>query len=209
MENIDHIYYINLDYRVDRKEQFENEMKSFAIEPEKCERISAIHVPEFGILGCGLSHKKTIETFLASPYKNCIIFEDDFQWVVDNEYIDFLLRPVFEEKIAFDCIILAGNILESEPTENPFLRKVLDGQTTAGYIVTREFAPILLQNFTESTEMLFKHYTETGEKKHDYCLDIYWKKLQSTAKWFVLHPKTGIQRESYSDIECKITKYGI
>ena len=124
MESIDHIYYINLDYRIDRKEQFENEMKSFAIDPEKCERISAIHVPEFGILGCGLSHKKTIETFLASPYKNCIIFEDDFQFIQDQTTINELINKVFTNVKEFDVLMLSANILNGQPTEHYFLTKV-------------------------------------------------------------------------------------
>ena len=209
MEYIDHIYYINLDYRLDRKKEFENEMTSFTIDPEKYERISGIHIPQQEALGCSLSHKKTIEVFIESSYKNCIIFEDDFQWLVDREYVDFLLRSIFEENIPFDCIVLTGNIFKSEETDYPFLRKVLDVQTTAGYILTKEFAPILLQNFTESSEKLLQYYTETGEKNHKYCLDIYWKKLQPTYNWFMINPKVGIQRESYSDIEGKITKYGM
>lgn len=203
MEYIDHIYYINLDHRVDRKEHFENEMKSFDIDLQRYTRISGIYVPHFGMLGCSLSHKKTIERFLKSPYKNCIIFEDDFQWLVDKEYVNFLLTPIFEENIQFDCILLSGNIIKSVTTEYPFLRKVIDAQTTAGYILTRKFASLLLQNFTESIQELI------NKKNHEYCIDVYWKKLQPISNWFVINPKVGIQRESYSDIEYKITKYGV
>jgi hypothetical protein len=58
--------------------------------------------------------------------------------------------------------------------------------------------------------MLLKEWHEkTGEKKYEYCNDIYWKKLQPTSNWFTLYPKTGLQRESYSDNEYKITNYGV
>ena len=154
MEHIDHTYYINLEHRRDRKEQFEKEMSSFDIDASKITRISAISIPQLGILGCAVSHIQALETFLQSSFTTCMILEDDFQWKVDREYLEFLLLPVSEEKIPFDCILLAGNVEKSEPTEWPFLRRILDAQTTAGYIITREFAPVLRDNLIESVQRL-------------------------------------------------------
>lgn len=209
MDHIDHIYYINLDYRTDRREEFENEMKSFGLPDSKITRIPAVATPQLGILGCALSHKMVLELFLESSHTNCLILEDDFQWNLDSEYIDFMLNPIFDEKIDFDCIMFSGNIEKSEPTEWPFLRRVFDAQTTAGYLITREFAVKLHKNFSESSQLLKTWFEETGEKKHEYCLDIFWKQLQQRSKWYILHPKAGKQRESYSDIEQKIVNYGV
>ncbi len=209
MEHIDCVYYINLDHRGDRKEQFEQEMDRLGVPESKRVRISGIYNKDFGILGCGLSHIKTLEVFLASTHKNCLVFEDDFKFSLDINYSRYLLKSIFQEKVPCDLVMLAGNLLKTEGTQWPFLKKVYDAQTTAGYFITRDFAPKLLNNLKESTHLLNEWKISTGEKKHEYCLDIFWKSLQPSSNWFTFHPKLGVQRESYSDIEYKITNYGV
>jgi glycosyl transferase, family 25 len=209
MENIDCVYYINLDHRTDRKEQFEAEMGKLGVPSSKLQRISGIYTKEFGILGCGLSHKKALETFLASPHTNCLIFEDDFVFTLDMNYVLYLLRSLFDKQVPYDLVMLAGNFFQTERTQWPFLHRVLDGQTASGFLITREFAPKLIQCLDESTTLLKEWHAKTGEKKHEYCNDIYWKKLQPISRWYSLHPKSGLQRESYSDNEYKITNYGV
>lgn len=203
------IYYINLDHRTDRRDQFLGELNTLGIDDSRIVRIPAIYTEGFGILGCGLSHKKALETFYASGEPYCIICEDDFQITVDVEFCKFLLRYPFEQKIEFDLIMLAGKIFKEEETSSFFLRRVHDGQTTSAYLITREFAPTLITSFDESTKLLEGWWKQYKEKKYDYCLDIYWKQLQPSSKWFVFHPKLGSQRESYSDIEQQTTNYGV
>ena len=209
MEFVDCVYYINLDHRTDRKEQFEKEMQKLGVPVSKLVRISGIYNKEFGILGCGLSHKKALETFLASPHTNCIIFEDDFQFTLDSNYVKYLLKSIFREKVPYDVVMLAGNLFKTQKTQWPFLQKVLDGQTASGFLITKDFAPKLVECLSESTVLLKDWYDKTKEKKHEYCNDIYWKKLQPKSNWYIVYPKTGIQRESYSDNEYKVTSYGV
>jgi glycosyl transferase, family 25 len=209
MENIDCVYYINLDHRTDRKEAFETEMKTLGVPEEKLVRISGIYKKEFGILGCGLSHKKALETFVASTHKTCLIFEDDFVFTLDMNYVRYLLKSIFTEKVPYDLVMLAGNIFQTKDTQWSFLKRVLDGQTASGFLITKEFAPQLIACLDESTTLLDDWHTKTGEKKHEYCNDIYWKNLQPGSQWYILYPKTGVQRESYSDNEYKVTNYGV
>lgn len=203
------VYYINLDHRTDRKEQFLGEMEKLGVASSRIERISGIYKKEFGILGCGLSHKKALETFYNSGEEVCMIFEDDFQLTLNVDYANFLLRYPFEQKLEFDVIMLAGNIMKDTPTSHQFLRKVLDGQTASAFLITRSFAPKLIEALAESTVLLENWWLTHHEKKHEYCNDIYWKKLQPESNWFIYHPKLGIQRESYSDNELKVTNYGV
>ncbi len=208
MEHIGCVYYINLDHRTDRKEEIEKELDTVGL-LSKSIRIPGVYISELGILGCACAHINAIESFLKSEHTTCIILEDDFTFQIDKDYMEFLFNGVFTNKIGFDCILLGGNILEATQTEWPFLHKVQDAQTTSGYLLSKAFAPILLQNLYQSAYLLYDYYTKTGEKKHEYCLDIYLKQLQSQFHWFVINPKVGIQRESYSDNECKVTHYGV
>ena len=171
-------------------------------------RISGVYKPGFGILGCGLAHKKTIETFLASPHNTCLILEDDFEFTLDMDYVHYILNAIFEEKIEFDCIMLAGCILRVEPTAYPFLQKVLDAHTASAYLITKEFAPVLLESYTESTKLLEDTYIETGTKVISYHNDIWWKRYQPYFNWFIVNPRMGEQRFSYSDNLERDLKYG-
>jgi GR25 family glycosyltransferase involved in LPS biosynthesis len=208
MDHIDCVYYINLDHRKDRRNEIESELDKLGVPESKRVRIPGVEKPGFGILGCGLAHKKAIETFLASPHKNCLLFEDDFTFTLDMEYVHFLLNGIFEQKISFDCIMLAGCILKVEPTEYPFLQKVIDVHTASGYLITKEFAPVLLESYTESTRLLEDTYQTTGVKSISYHNDIWWKRYQPYYNWFILNPRLGEQRESFSDNLERDLKYG-
>ena len=209
MDSIDAVYFINLDHRTDRLQEFQTEIKKLGMAEETIHRISAVSKPDIGVLGCAYSHIKALDEFLQSSYKTCLVFEDDFMFTIDINYCKFLFKHLFESKKPFDLVMVAGKILKEEPTESPFLSKVYDAQTTSAYLITREFAKVLRQNLLEGTVLLEQWFSMYKEKKHEYCLDIYWKQLQPISQWFVFHPKMGEQRESYSDIEKKVTKYGV
>ena len=48
---IDHIFYINLDKRADRRGEIETQLNAFGL---SYERFTAIETPGQGIVGCGL-----------------------------------------------------------------------------------------------------------------------------------------------------------
>ena len=207
MEYIDTIYYCNLKQRPDRNIEFLDEMEKFGIPAEKIHRIDAVYTPGFGILGCGKSHNLALRHFLDSGKEICAIFEDDFMFTESKETVNTILTQFFEKKVYFDCLMLAGNIIQAVPTELPYLKKVYDGQTTSSYIITRHFASILLKLWEEAAQLMEIHIAQNGKINHYYCLDIAWKQLQPHNHWFIVEPKFGLQRESYSDIENKITNH--
>ena len=209
MEQIDAVYFINLEHRKDRLEQFCGEMNRIGMPPEKVHRIDAVLNQEIGALGCSRSHIKAIDTFLKSSAKTCCIFEDDFTFTLDINYCKFLLNHLFNANIQYDVVMLSGNVMKAENTTMPFLQKVIDAQTASGFLITRSFAHKLKQNLEEGAEQLEKWYGLHKERKHEFCLDIYWKKLQPENNWYIFKPKMGIQRESYSDNEQKVTNYGV
>jgi ribosomal-protein-serine acetyltransferase len=79
---IDKIIYINLSKRTDRREEIENELNNFNL---YYERFEAIPTPECGIYGCGLSHLSVLKLAKERNYKNILILEDDFQFLVQWE----------------------------------------------------------------------------------------------------------------------------
>ena len=50
-DNVDVVYYINIDDRTDRRDQFLEEMNNIGLPSNKIERISAVHEKERGALG--------------------------------------------------------------------------------------------------------------------------------------------------------------
>ena len=207
MESVDIVYYINLDHRTDRREQIESEFERLDIPPEKIVRVPAIYTKDHGALGCGLSHCKALTIFLESNHKNCIILEDDFVFTQPCDTIEKLLQKA--STIPFDILMFASNTLASTPTEWPFLTKVYSAQTTSGYWITREFAPVLLDCFQRASQSQKLYMERVRCTSIEYCIDQAWKDIQPLFRWYCFEPKLGMQRESYSDIEKKITNYGV
>jgi GR25 family glycosyltransferase involved in LPS biosynthesis len=203
LNNFDIVYYINLEHRKDRYNHITDVLNKTNIDTDKIHRINGIYNKELGILGCAKSHCLALDTFIKSGKDNCIIFEDDFEFVIEQDAVNKLIDKVFNKSKVFDVLMLASNILNSQPTEFDFITKIYDAQTLSGYAVSKEFAPILLNNYRESIALLEK----AGQKVHPYCFDIYMKKLQPYAKWYCLNPRVGKQIESYSDIENRVVDY--
>lgn len=205
LNRFDKVYFINLEHRTDRLKHITNELAKTNIDTNKIKRINGYYIKTFGTLGCVKSHIKVLEDFLKTPenIKNCIIFEDDFEFTKDIEEINNLINMIFENNINFDVLMLSCNILHSCETKYNFLRKIIDGQTLSGYCINKNFAPILLKNYNESLIML----ENIGHSIHNFCCDIWMKKLQPKSNWYAINPLVGKQMESYSDIENKIVCY--
>ncbi len=204
LNHVDQIYYINLDHRHDRLSHIQGELAKTNIAPEKCHRISAIYKPNFGALGCTLSHIIALERFIQSGHDTCIVFEDDFQFIQDQTLVNSLIDQAFTEFPDFDVIMLAAYTQSESPIPPfTFITKTVEACTTAGYMVSKPFAPILLQNFRDSAILA----EGLGYAIHDYCLDQYWKRLQPITEWYTLSPRIGKQMDNYSDIQRDIVQY--
>jgi len=200
---LDHIYYINLEYRKDRKESIVNEIKLIDPELKKTTRINAIK-HEKGAVGCGKSHILALEDAEKNNYEIIMILEDDFLFFSKIE----ILNEVYKELVDFDKdynLFLVGKNLQRGKKVTKKLIEVHNAQTTSGYIIKNKFIPELKKNFTEAVEGL-----EKGKKIDDYAIDMYWKKLQGEGKKiYTSSLKLGYQRSGYSDIEKKNVSYGI
>jgi GR25 family glycosyltransferase involved in LPS biosynthesis len=207
LDHIDAILYINLDHRTDRNQHVMDEIKKIDPTLSKTHRISAEYVPTLGSLGCSLSHIKALQLFMEHPeWNTCIILEDDFTFVsASANEINEQILTLYNSQTTFDVLLLAYSIhnFRYNPTSSPLIHHVMDAQTTSGYMVHKKYAPILLQNFIEGSELLRAH----GKSSNVGCIDVYWKKLIPSGNWYAYHNHIGYQYPNFSDIEHRETDY--
>jgi GR25 family glycosyltransferase involved in LPS biosynthesis len=173
---------------------------------EKVTRISAVSTPNNGVLGCALSHVKTLEIFLSSNNNNSLILEDDYVPVEITTFWENF-KKIKEYTIDYDIIMGSYNNLEYEDTHLPFLKKVMKSLTTSSYLITRDFAPKLIENLKEGITKKIEMEKISRKKEDDYSLDVYWQKLMPTSKWYCFYPRIGKQSASFSDIQGHYTEY--
>ena len=197
--NIDRIYYINCDHRLDRKLHIESLLSSLNINNDIIQRVSGVYIPENGSLGCVRSHIKILNDSIENNYENILVLEDDFEINEINKFVENINKV---NKIEYDIIMLACNLKKYITTEYDFLYKVLEAQTSSAYILNKKFSKYLLKSYKESERELEKNMDSDL-----YALDQNWKKIQPKYKWFCFNPLLGMQMESWSDIEKKNTNY--
>ena len=195
------VYYINLDHRLDRKQQILDEIKKLGGVSDIV-RIPGIYDKKRGHLGCSKSHIRALETFIDSGLDNCIIFEDDFQFLHEPKE---QIENFFKQEVPYDVVMLSNNGGNITSSGYPGIQRINNTQTASGYIVSKQFAPTLLQNLKEGGQLLEQDYSNA----HTYANDQYWKRLQPISNWFVFDPKLGTQRESFSDIQGGVVNYGV
>jgi GR25 family glycosyltransferase involved in LPS biosynthesis len=131
---LDKIFFINLDNRVDKREQIEKEFDK--MNWTNYERYSGISTPDFGILGCSISHLNVLKIAKERNYQNILIFEDDFMFLVSKEVVNDNISKLFDNNVVFDICMLSYKIIKTEShPKYDFLLKVFDGQTASGYII--------------------------------------------------------------------------
>ena len=189
--NISKIIYINLEKRCDRRETIEGELNDFGLEYE---RYNAFETPGFGILGCGLSHLNVLKLAKERNYKNVLILEDDFTFLVTKEIFEQKLTDFFSLKIPFDVCMLGYNILQSEETTFDFIGKILEAQAPSAYIVNNHYYDKLINLYEDAMPKL----QETREH-WIYANDQIWKQLQKNDNWYYFLTRIGKQKDGFSD----------
>ena len=197
--NIEKIIYINLERRVDRLHEITEELTKFNLVGE---RFNAIPNSK-GIVGCGYSHLEVLKIAKQRGYKNILILEDDFTFLVPKEKLEEELTRLFEKEIPFDVCMLAYNLKESETSvHGDFLKRVLSAQTASAYLVNSHYFDTLINLYNIAIPLL-----EKTERPQIYANDQVWKRLQRKDNWVCFTTRIGKQRASYSDNENKLVNY--
>ncbi len=211
MDNIDCIYYINLECRPKRKQHIEDELEKLNVPVGKWKYLSAVHRPDNGALGCTESHINVLEDMRQNGHKICIVLEDDAQWTgaYKHNSLDKLLKNIFSSikkmKMLWNVVFLGGKSTNVEKIQPNFFR-VLNCVHTHSYMIHKRALPKVLKVFSKSKKLL-----EQYGYAHCRTLDSQWTKLQKESKaFFLINPIAFAQRPGYSDIEKKYhNRYGI
>lgn len=191
-QNIDKIIYINLNRRTDRREEIENELNAFGLLNN--ERFEGIETPGFGIYGCGQSHLQVLKMARDRGYKNILILEDDFTFLVSKEEFENQLTKFFDLNLDYNVCMISYLLQNSEKTEYDFLLKVKEAQTASGYIVNASYYDKLINLYEWAMPLL------NQTKQHwNYANDQIWKRYQKTDQWYCFEKRIGRQRPSISD----------
>ena len=142
-DSIDFIFYINLEKRADRREQIETELKKMEITAERF-----VGIPfEPGIVGCGKSHLEVLKLAKDRKYKNVLILEDDFTFLVDRKKFDDSINNFFNNTEGnYDVCMFCSQDLE-EKGEKPFsyLSSVFHAKNASAYLVNGAYLDTIIK----------------------------------------------------------------
>jgi GR25 family glycosyltransferase involved in LPS biosynthesis len=186
---IDGAFYINMDKRSDRRVLVEKEFMAIGLDVERFVGIE--RTP--GIVGCGYSHLAVLKEARDRGYKNVLIFEDDFEFLVSRDEFWAAMDRFFSQDIPYDVVMLSHFILKSEPF-NDFLVKVHHAETASAYIVHNSFYDSLITLYEENLPLLI-----TTGKHWIYANDQIWRQLMPMNRWYAFTTRLGKQRASFSD----------
>jgi len=199
---IDKIYYINLEHRKDRKEHIENQIKKI-IDPKLSitTRFNAI-ANKNGCIGCSKSHLAVIEECIQNNYNNVLIFEDDFEFIIDKSEFKNYLDTFFKKEIDYDILLLGVNG-PSFANKTDFF-KVTNSLTTSGFIINNRV-------FNQFRDICKESISGLEQKKSGviYCIDDLWKQIQRNGNVYTFPKRVGKQRADYSDIIKKHVNYNV
>jgi len=199
-QNIDKIIYINLEKRTDRKEHIENELKKFNL---PFERFDAFETKGMGILGCGYSHLGVLKKAKEMNYKNILILEDDFMFLVNKEEFETELTNFFNLNIHYDVLFLSYGVNKNETLNNGIVNRVIESSSASGYIVHHSYYDKLISLYEWAMPLL-----ENTKMHWIYANDQIWKEYQKIDQWLYFIKRIGKQIDGYSDNSERMTYYG-
>ena len=194
-------YYINLEKRTDRDEHIKTRILNRPFF-QNIERFNAIQHQK-GAVGCTLSHIECLKKLLEKQESYYMILEDDFFIFSEENFTNFIEEfEKIKDSNVWDIIILTPRGKTHTKNICDDFHRVVDNQTTTGYIIKHDFIQTLLPVFENSVK-----YLESGGNPDLWALDSCWKPLQeSTQFWYFKKIYAG-QLTGYSDIEKRPVNY--
>jgi len=208
MDKINKIIYINMDSRLDRRKEIEEQFERAGIQSEQIIRFSGIRHPTSPNAGCNMSHAAALKLAYDLNLQNVLILEDDFDFIEDVEFVNNSLTKFFHETsgIPWNAVLLAfGNQESGDFTDT--ISYCLKAKNAAGYLVHRRHMIELSNTIQEAVEPM-----ATTGMHWIYQNDIVWQKCMAKGNWFHFKKRLGFQRLGFSNLAGQVvdhTKDGI
>lgn len=207
MDNIDKVFYINLRHRSDRRTQIEEELATKFLF-NKAERYEAT-LHESPILGCTMSHISLWRNMIHNNWKTMMIIEDDAMLQTTRENIDRYINAFLNDSNA--AVLSISNSCGEHIHYNELFERAFNSQTSSCYVVKLESVKELIKYYFRNPEDIFtlKEDDPDLDKKVEW-IDVAWLEYQKVHNFLIpKEQKIVIQRQSYSDIQRKVTFYNL
>jgi len=202
MNLLKNVIYINLESRTDRNAHVLIELAKLGVNPV---RMNAVRTTS-GAVGCSLSHIKCLEYAKKENFDHVFICEDDITFLNPILLLENIKKMENNKDIDWDVLIIGGNNSPRYEKITDYCIRVYNNQTTTGYIVRSHYYDTLITNIKESVKKLMVN-PDNIHNRREHAIDMYWKRLQLSGKWYMIIPPTVIQYEDYSDIEGHVVNY--
>ncbi len=209
------IIVVGLESRADRRRESTQELQKLGLDPQAYRFFDAKPTPENGARGCALSHALALSQWLFDTTdEHCLIFEDDFA-VRQHEGFWDLVKQALSCQHGWDVFMLASNLAvpaEATPIANVY--RVFNALTMSAYIVNRSYAPRLIELFLRSAELLRRYgalptIPNQSVRTFLFACDSLWRNYQTADRFWGCLPQLCYQRASFSDVEQRVTDYGV
>lgn len=204
INDIDMIYYINLDDRIMRKKHLLSQLNRLNIPNEKITRISATYMPFNPQIGCALSHIEALTRAYQLEHETVLILEDDFEFTINIATFNQVIDDIYYIDPDWKILQLSAVHQNTSPIDNQCnkcnkfnkstigFERVIKADTTAGYLIKREVIPLLIPYFKQCIQL----------QNRNYPIDVLWNKLQPRLPWYITNPHIGKQCSVFpSDID--------
>ena len=198
-EILENTHFINLEHRIDRLYHVKNELQKIGVNGNRFNAIKTTN----GAIGCSMSHLKCLEMARQAESPFVFICEDDIQFLDAPLFMKQLEKFCENVKLDWDVLIVSGNICPPYQAIGDYCVRLVNCQTTTGYIVQKHYYDALIANVKEGIKLLLSN----PANKREYAIDMYWKRLQATGRWYMITPPTVVQLEGFSDVEGRNTNY--
>jgi len=217
---VDGFIFINLEERKDRRKILENELRRMEVPMDMIFRLVATKEERCGHLGCAKSHLEALALAREKGWKRFIILEDDFRFSVTKQQFLYTLDRFYKFRAGQsqnqiqECVFMLAHyylIEDSFASQQPqlptLIRRVVQGTTTAGYLVCDEnptsdssMIQKLLDVFNEAKESMtielsqfLSKYPHAKMMETQNAIDQRWLPLQKKGYFYTSDPVIGKQ----------------
>lgn len=190
------IFCINLDSRPDRWKNVQKEFDKIGIKDKVMRLPGVVYVDLNGkilpAIGCHISHASCIHTAKLLQAKNCLIFEDDVQFLPN--FLDVVPQAIKElDAIGWDMFYLGANLERPCYQVTDHLSKLTFAYSTHAYAINGLMFD-MIQDINADPRTTHNDVTITETIIPNY-------------NCYICSPMVAIQSPSYSDIEKKDVSY--